>query len=235
MPRDLFGNVTRPSISIGSRKWYTLPLSLVSHSAVILVLIALPILAPSVMPAVFADDDIEYITRLIPPAPPLPKPKALAPDQPPRLDPGTAPIDAPNGFTKEPETLRDPVGAVPDGVIDGTIDTSSAVLAPPPPRPSPQTPAPVRPGGAIRTPVKTRHVAPVYTEMARMARVEGLVILEATIGVDGRVGNVRVLRSIPLLDQSAIDAVMQWEFTPTQLNGQPVPVIMTVTVNFTLR
>jgi protein TonB len=64
--------------------------------------------------------------------------------------------------------------------------------------------------------------------------VQGVVILEAVIGVDGRVSDARILRSIPLLDQAAIDAVQQWEYTPTMLNGVPVPVIMTVTVQFTL-
>jgi protein TonB len=64
--------------------------------------------------------------------------------------------------------------------------------------------------------------------------VQGVVILEARIGIDGKVTNARVLRSIPLLDQAAIDAVMQWEFTPTLLNGQPVAIIMTTTVQFTL-
>jgi hypothetical protein len=71
MPRDLFGNVTRPSISIGNRKWYTLPLSLFSHSAIVAILIALPILAPSVMPSVFADNDVDCPdrrrSRLLPP------------------------------------------------------------------------------------------------------------------------------------------------------------------------
>jgi protein TonB len=65
--------------------------------------------------------------------------------------------------------------------------------------------------------------------------VEGIVIIEATIGADGQVINARILRSVPLLDQAAIDAVRQWQFTPTLLNGVPVPVIMTVTVNFTLK
>jgi protein TonB len=62
-----------------------------------------------------------------------------------------------------------------------------------------------------------------------------MVILEATIDARGRVTNVRVLRSVPLLDQAAIDAVRQWEFTPTRLNGVAIPVVMTVTVHFTLR
>jgi TonB family protein len=235
MPRDLFGDVTRPSMSVGSRKWYTLPLSLITHSAIVLALIAIPILAPSVMPQVFADDDLAYITKLIPIPPPIPKLRPVEVDEP-LIDRAVAPISAPTGFATEPDVLSDPASDAPVGLVDGAIDTNAAaVLAPPQPRPVEQAPAPVRPGGAIRTPVKTRHVAPLYTEMARIARVEGLVILEATIGVDGRVTNVRVLRSIPLLDQSAIEAVSQWEFTPTQLNGQPVPVIMTVTVNFTLR
>jgi protein TonB len=68
-----------------------------------------------------------------------------------------------------------------------------------------------------------------------MSRVEGTVILEAVIGVDGTVQDVRVLRSIPLLDASAIEAVHQWRFTPTLLNGEPVAVVMTVTVTFSLR
>lgn len=75
---------------------------------------------------------------------------------------------------------------------------------------------------------------PVYPDIARQARVQGVVILEATIGPGGDVTAVRVLRGIPLLDQPAIDAVKQWTYEPTQLNGVPVPVIMTVTVNYKL-
>ena len=67
------------------------------------------------------------------------------------------------------------------------------------------------------------------------ARIEGIVILEATIGIDGQVVNARVLRSVPFLDKEALDAVRQWQFTPTLLNGVPVPVLMTVTVRFTLK
>ena len=104
--------------------------------------------------------------------------------------------------------------------------------APPPPPPQQ---APVRVGGNIKPPTKTRDVKPVYPAIAQSARVQGVVIIEATIGPDGKVNDARVLRSIPLLDQAALDAVKQWEFTPTLLNGVPVPVIMTVTVNFTLQ
>ena len=92
----------------------------------------------------------------------------------------------------------------------------------------------LRVGGDIKTPLKLKHVSPVYPPIARAANVTGVVIVEVRIGTDGRVEEARVLRSIPLLDQAALDAVRQWEFTPTLLNGQAVPVIMTVTVNFTL-
>ena len=68
-----------------------------------------------------------------------------------------------------------------------------------------------------------------------MAHAQGVVIMEATIDVCGSVTDVRVLRSNPLLDEAAVDAVRQWKYTPTLLNGEPVPVIITVTVNFTLR
>ena len=93
---------------------------------------------------------------------------------------------------------------------------------------------PVRVGGNIRTPTKIRNVSPVYPAEAQAARVSGMVIIEAIIGTDGRVTDARVLRSIPMLDEAAMEAVRQWEFTPTLLNGAPVRVIMTVTVNFTL-
>jgi TonB family protein len=93
--------------------------------------------------------------------------------------------------------------------------------------------APVRVGGRIQTPNKIKDVKPVYPAIARSARVSGAVTIEATIGPDGKVADAKVVRSIPLLDQAALDAVRQWEYTPTLLNGVPVPVIVTVTINFT--
>jgi len=78
-------------------------------------------------------------------------------------------------------------------------------------------------------------VPPAYPVIARSAGIEGIVILQATIGLDGRVDDVQVLRSISLLDEAAVTAVRQWRYTPTRLNGQPVAVVMTVTVSFRLR
>jgi TonB family protein len=128
----------------------------------------------------------------------------------------------------------------------GTAPSLSPPPPPPPPPPRqlaetvtggvvggiPQ--APVRVGGEIKEPRKLIDVPPVYPPIAQSARVQGVVILECTIGPDGRVTDVKVLRGIPLLDAAAIDAVKQWIYTPTLFNSVPVPVIMTVTVNFRL-
>ena len=233
MPRDLFGDVTRPSISIGNRKWYTVPVSLLSHSIVIAMFVVLPILAAPYMPAVLDGGRIDYTEIIVPPPPPKPIPPRT--DSKPPENPNAAPTVAPIGFTKETEVLRDPVTpGQPDGWIGG-LDDLDRVLVPPPvvvKTPPPQEP--VRVGGTVRQPLKLRGNDPVYPQIAQAARVQGIVIIEATLGPDGRMANARILRSVPLLDQAALEAVRSWEYTPTLLNGVPVPVIMTITVQFTL-
>jgi protein TonB len=136
--------------------------------------------------------------------------------------------------------------------VDGPIAFSvyvpfGAASAPPPPPPPPPGPGggvalgdnmvdgAIRIGGNMKAPMKIRNVNPVYPPAAQDSKVQGVVIIETRIEPDGRVGDARVLKSIPMLDEAALEAVRQWEFAPTLLNGQPVPVIMTVTVNFTLQ
>ena len=119
-------------------------------------------------------------------------------------------------------------------------DLSSVVSSPPargaaPPGVGPDASGAYRIGGAIRPPRKIADVPPLYPEAAQREKVEGVVIIETRVDEAGNVGDTRLLRSIPMLDQAAIDAVRQWKYEPTLMNGQPVPVIMTVTVNFTLR
>jgi protein TonB len=116
-------------------------------------------------------------------------------------------------------------GGIPGGVLGGIVGGLPEVRAD----------EPVRVGGDIQPPTKTRDAQPLYPDIARQARVQGIVILEAIIDPQGNVTNVRVLRSIPLLDQAAIDAVRKWKYEPTLLNGVPVPIVMTVTVNFSLQ
>src|SRR5688572_14359612 len=93
----------------------------------------------------------------------------------------------------------------------------------------------VRVGGAVRPPVKVVDVRPEYPDDAMAAGIEGVVILQIVVGEDGSVIEALVLRSIPELDQAAIDAVSQWRFETTLLNGEPVEVEFGVTINFTLK
>jgi TonB family protein len=94
---------------------------------------------------------------------------------------------------------------------------------------------PVRVGGSLRQPTKTHDARPTYPAQAQIDHVSGVVIIEALIDQSGSVANARILRSIPALDEAALSAVSRWQFTPTLVNGAPVAVIMTVTINFTLQ
>jgi protein TonB len=152
------------------------------------------------------------------------------------VSPSAAPIVAPTDVAPETEPLGNsasgPIVGVENGATAG-IESISGGSAPPPPPPPPVVPIRLHQG--MKAPQKIVDVAPVYPPVAQRAQVEGVVILEAVIDAQGRVASVRVLRSIALLDQAAAEAVKQWRFTPALLNAEPVPVVMTVTVNFTLQ
>jgi TonB family protein len=118
-------------------------------------------------------------------------------------------------------------GGVAGGVEGGAVDADPVRLLP-------TGEKALRVGGAIKPPLKTLDVKPVYPKEAIDAKVQGVVIMDIVIGPDGRVKDAKIIRSVPTLDQAALDAVRQWEFQPTLLNGAAQHVIMTVTVNFTL-
>ena len=108
----------------------------------------------------------------------------------------------------------------------------AAVVAPPPPEPD----VPLRVGGSVKAPVAIIHTPPVYPEIAKRARVSGVVVIEAIIDKQGRVKNAKILRGLPMgLDQSALDALKQWTFHPATLDGRPVEVFYVLTINFALR
>jgi protein TonB len=94
--------------------------------------------------------------------------------------------------------------------------------------------AKVRVSSGVAQGLLIRRVSPTYPPMARMARIEGLVVLQATIGKDGRVQNLRLVSGHPMLVQAAMDAVKQWLYKPYYLNGEPVEVETTININFTL-
>jgi len=238
MPRDLFDDVQHPTVRVGSRSRYTVPLSLAAHAAAILAIVAATILGPVVLPGL-ASSDLIFDVTVIPPPPPPPAPRAPSSEPPEALpNPNAAPTEAPDGVAPEPVMPFDPGPAIDlgTGVVPGLGDISTiAGDPPPPPAQSQAAQEPVRPGGKIQPPTKVHDVAPVYPPLALAAHIQGPVVLEAIIDTEGRVQSVRVLRSPPMLGVAAIDAVRQWVYTPTLLNGTPVPVIMTVTVMFQLR
>ena len=123
-------------------------------------------------------------------------------------------------------------GGVPGGVVGGVV--GGLPEAPPPPPPPP--PAPVRVGGNIKHADQDSRTSSRSIRRSRSRRAcRASSSSRPPSAPTARVKDAKVLRSIPLLDQAALDAVKQWQFTPTLLNGVPVPVIMTVTVNFTLQ
>jgi len=129
-------------------------------------------------------------------------------------------------------------GGVVGGVQGGVAGSILGGVAPPPPPPPPPRPVkrePIRVGGNVQESKLIKKVEPVYPELAKRARVQGVVILQVTVDEEGNVAEYKVLRGHPLLDDAAITAVKQWKYSPTLLNGEPVPVIATVTVIFNLR
>ncbi len=238
MPAEFLRDVVRPPATRRSRTWSVLPLSIAVHAAGALAFFIIPLAAeeppPAPQPMSAALNIIE--ARPVPPPPPPRTTQPVAA----RVNPHAAPLVAPATIENErPAEPADPGAFAPGGgvgIVDGVpggIDFGGAlprpVVAPPPPPPTRQV---FKPGGEIREPKKIFHVPPVYPQIALSSGVQGVVILEATIGETGAIENIRVLRSHPLLERAAVEAVKQWRYTPTRLNGQPVPVMITVTVNF---
>jgi periplasmic protein TonB len=237
---ELFHDVTQIRPRAGNATGGTLAVSIVAHALVLAAVIVVPLLATDTLPdladtvGVFRPD---APPPLDPPAPRATRTQAATPD----VRQNTTPFEAPDQIIDE--VARPPVpdysvgvGAstvegLPDGVIGGTGDR-----VPQPPTP-PTPPAPQRPVrlSAYEMPRKVHDVAPRYPELAQRAGVEGVVIIEAVIAVDGTVRDARVLRSVALLDHAALDAVKRWRYAPTRLNGVAVPVIVTVTVQFRLQ
>ncbi len=124
-----------------------------------------------------------------------------------------------------------------DVVIGFTSDAFGEVITQTPVRrevPSPDDPPRIGSSLTPRPPIKLKHVNPIYPADAKEKKITGVVILEARVEADGRILEARVLRSIPELDQAALDAVKQWEFTPSVADGEATPVMMTITVQFSL-
>jgi protein TonB len=128
----------------------------------------------------------------------------------------------------------DETGGDPD-LPPGPGSPSGTELLPGPSSAAPAAPELVRAYLDVRPPRKLAGADPVYPSLARATRTEGTVALECTIDSDGRVSNLRVVRSHPLFDAAALEAVSTWRYAPTLLRGVPVAVLMTVTVEFRMK
>lgn len=245
MPHDLFGDVVARPQAAGPRRSPLVVASVGVHVVLIAGFMIASVVAPAALPFPnpFGRDPVNVHLVDIP----LPKPPDDIRKPEPTVHPNVtttgptlgdpadnrigAPTEAPTGISPDTgiggggggdigEPGGEPVAPLPQANRDK--------VEPPPPA------APVRLHSGIRAPRRLNEIAPAYPAIARDAHVEGVVILEATIDAGGAVQTARVLRSIPLLDEAALSAVRQWQFEPALLNGQPVAVIMTVTVKFTL-
>jgi periplasmic protein TonB len=221
----------------------SLPISIAVHAVALIALFVIPLVANVVVPTVMTDPD-EYI--LAKPAPPPPDVIRVSPPQRSaeraRTDtPAPIPTEAPP--TIEPERASPPSYAIgpvppdssaigePGGLPTGLVSSSAPPRPPDPPRPA----GPVRVADLPVAPRKTVDVRPIYPDIARMARKEGTVVMEAVLDPSGHVTQLRVIRSVPMLDEAALDAVRQWRYTPSLYGGRPVSVLMTITIRFTLQ
>ena len=124
-------------------------------------------------------------------------------------------------------------GGVLGGVI-GSVMSSVSAAPPPPPPPKAATPKRIRVGGQVEGAKLIFQPKPEYPPLAKMARIQGTVRLEAIISKDGTIQDLKVVSGHPLLVKSALEAVQRWRYQPTLLNGEPVEVVTEVDVNFTL-
>ncbi len=183
-----------------------------------------------------------------PPPPPPPAPpaaKAEAPAQAkPTSSPDAAPVEAPSTIAPERPNDEGDIGVpggvdggIPGGVVGGVVGGLLSEIPPPPPAPAPPPlRTPVRVGGQIKPPELVHRVEPIYPEVAVSARLRGTVILEAQVDKEGRVVDLKVLRSANrLLDDAAIAAVKQWHYRPLILNNQPEQFVLTVVLTFSLQ
>lgn len=129
-------------------------------------------------------------------------------------------------------------GGTAGGVIGGIIGSVPNAAPPPPPKkedpPKPKPTGPIRVGGNVQAANLIRQIKPNYPPLAKQARISGTVRFNAIISKDGTIQNLTLVSGHPLLVQAAQDAVRQWQYRPTMLNGEAVEVQTQIDVNFTL-
>lgn len=148
-----------------------------------------------------------------------------------------APVEEPASIEAETGTVggADGVeGGVPGGVVGG-LDDGIGQTASSGGGSAGTLRGPLRINGTIGPPRKIKDVKPLYPQIAVLQQARGTVVIEITIGTDGKVQDARIVHSVPQLDEAALEAVRQWEYEPTRVNGVLVALAMTVIVNFTIQ
>jgi protein TonB len=224
-----------------TKKPMTVFLSFLVQSIIIFILILIPLIYTEALPK----HTLMTFLMAPPPPPPPPPPPSLTPKVKiiPRVQQPQEMVQ-PKAIPKQVAMIKEdpapppgPVGGVVGG-IDGGLAGGAAggflggiIAAPPPPPPVQER---VRVGGLVQPPKLVNNSRPLYPPLARQARIQGVVKLEGIISKDGSVIELKVISGHPLLIQAALDAVKQWRYQPTTLNGVAVEVITTIDVNFTL-
>jgi periplasmic protein TonB len=231
-------------------------LSFVVQIVLVVVLVIIPLIYTDSLPRT----QLTSFLVAPPPPPPPPPPPAAAPVKvvkviPRQFDAGR--LMAPKPIPKEIAVIKEEElppaagvtgvvggvpggvpGGTPGGVIGGIIGSVPSAAPPPPPpvkeAPKPVTPKQIRVGGQVQAAKLVRQPKPMYPPLAKQARIQGTVRFNAVIGKDGTIQNLTLVNGHPLLVPSAQEAVRQWQYQPTLLNGEPVEVVTTIDVNFTL-
>jgi len=237
--------VSSPTSKKTNKPW-TVVVSMLLQVAFLAILILIPLIYTEALPKAMLS------TMLVAPPPPPPPPPPPAPTQVIKVKPQVHLMQnnqlvAPKVIPKDVKIIKEEAepdpnmmgmqGGVPGGVAGGSMSgvlggvIGGAGSGPAPPKP---TQTRIRQGGAVTAASLINKVNPVYPPLARQTRVSGTVRLHAIISKDGSVQQLEVLSGHPLLVQSALDAVRQWRYRPTLLNGEPVEVDTTIDVIFSL-
>jgi protein TonB len=234
----------------GDWKRATLPIAYILEVIIVGVLVLIPLIYTQALPKAQL---MTFLAAPPPPPPPPPPPAAAAPA--PRIihkisveDVMRAPTVIPKTIAQvkdEPEpppssvgVVGGVVGGVPGGsfggVLGGVIGGALSSAPPPPPPPKPQAPKRIRVGGQVESARVVFGPHPEYPPLAKMARIQGTVRLDAVISKDGTIQDLKVISGHPLLVRAALEAVQRWRYQPTLLNGDAVEVATEIDVNFTL-
>jgi len=213
---------------------------------IVVVMILIPLIFTEALPRT------QLMTFLVaPPPPPPPPPPAAAPVKIVKViqtDIVNGELRTPTKIPKAVKMIQEDeapppvmssagvIGGVPGGVPGGSMGgvIGSVLSSTPVAVPKIATPQRVRVSSGVVSGLLVRKVNPVYPPLARQARIQGVVILQAQISKDGNIENLQLISGHPMLAPAAIDAVKQWKYRPYLLNGEPVEVETQVQVNFTL-